>query len=215
MLKSIEFRLKHPSFFKILREGGIFLLIFIIVFVIVFIIFNGRSFYNQIKYALKIDIEKSEEFIKKLPTAKENLYNIDDSIVIPKTNTNAPIVFPDTTDEKILFNELENGVVYYPSSVIPGQTGNTIILGHSSAYPWYNGKYGSVFSLLNQLESGDQIIIFYQKHIYIYKVTAKEVVAKDAAIANQNEKSQLILISCWPVGTTWKRILVKADLQNH
>lgn len=209
----IKFRIKHPKLFKILKEGGVFLLIFIIVFAVIFTMLNGRAFYQQVKYKLKIGVKINEDLPKRLPFTKEELYDVPNSITIPKINVNAPIVFPQTTDEKILFNELENGVVHYPTSILPGRIGNTIILGHSSAYPWYKGKYGSVFSLLNQLESGDQIIIFYQKHKYIYKVTSKEVVKKNATPPEQNEISQIILISCWPVGTAWNRILIKGVYQ--
>ena len=210
----IRFRVKHPKWFKFFREVKIFLLIFIIVFVVVFTIFNGRAFYEQVKYKLRIGIEKSEEFLKKL-ALPEKLYNVPDSIIIPKINANAPVISPQTADEKVVFSELGNGVVYHPNSVAPGQIGNTIILGHSSAYPWYKGKYGSIFSLLNQLKSGDQIIVFYQKHKYIYKVEGKKIIRKNVFIANQNEKSQLILVSCWPIGTAWKRILIEAELVSQ
>jgi sortase (surface protein transpeptidase) len=36
----------------------------------------------------------------------------------------------------------------------------SIILGHSSRYPWEPGKYKAVFSLLNELTIGDRIYVF-------------------------------------------------------
>ncbi len=204
----VKFRAKHLALYKLIKEGGIFLLIFIIVFAAVFAAFNGRAFYEQIKYKLGINLIRSDEFLNKLPIAKETLYDINDSVVIAKININAPIIFSRSTENKQLLKELENGVVHYADSVFPGQIGNSIILGHSSAYPWYKGKYGSVFSLLNQLDESDEIIVFYQKHQYIYKVVSKEIVKKNTIIPDQNERSQLILISCWPIGTDWNRILI-------
>ena len=208
----IKFKIKHPKKFKFLKEGIVFLLIFIITFGITFTIFNGRAFYNQVKYALRVGIEQTEEFLKTLPISKDNLYDIPNSLVLPKININAPIVFADTTNSKIIFNKLEQGVVHYPNSVVPGQIGNTVLLGHSSAYPWYKGNYGSVFALLNRLEQNDEIIVFYEKHKYIYKVQSKEVINNQVYISEQNKKSQIILLSCWPVGTAWKRILIKGVL---
>lgn len=211
----IKFRIKHPKLFRILKEGKKFLLIFSIVFVIVFTIFNGRAFLQQSKYALNIKIEEGGNFLEKLSLPQnEDVYDVPDSIIIPKINVDAPIIFAQTTSNKEILDQLENGVVHYPESVFPGQTGSAIILGHSSAYPWYKGQYGAIFGLLNYLQTNDEIIVFYQKHKYVYRVTNKDVVNKNTELIAQNTKPQLILISCWPVGTAWKRILIKAELIN-
>jgi len=211
----IKFRIKHPKLFRILKEGKKFLLIFSIVFVIVFTIFNGRAFLQQSKYALNIKIEEGENFLEKLSLPqKEEIYNVPNSIIIPKININAPIIFTQTTNNKEILNELENGVVHYPNSALPGQIGSAILLGHSSAYPWYKGNYGAIFGLLNYLEENDEIIIFYQKYKYIYKVINKKVVNKNTELIAQSSRPQLILISCWPVGTAWQRILIEAELIN-
>lgn len=207
----IKSRIKHPKWFKFLKEVKIFLFVFVIVFILVFVVFNGRAFYNQVKYSFKIGIEKTEDFLKKF--SLDNLYNVPNSIIIPKININAPISFPKHTDEKSLFKELEKGVVHYSDSVRPGKVGDAVLLGHSSAYPWYKGQYGSVFSLLNRLDQGDEIIIFYKKHKYVYKITEKRVVKRNTDVIKQTEKSQIILLSCWPIGTTWNRIMIKGELE--
>lgn len=206
-----KFRIKYPKLFKVLRDTKTFFLIFLIVFVLVFGVFNGRAFLNQTKYSLKIGIENSQKFMNRIEGSKEEIYNTIDRVVIPKINVDAPIILPDSSDEKTIFNNLEKGVVLYPSSVIPGQIGNSILLGHSSAYPWYKGNYGSVFSLLNRLEAGNQIIVFYSKNKHVYEIIGKQVILKDVSIQSQDESSRLILISCWPVGTAWKRIMIIAE----
>lgn len=208
----VKLRNGHLKLSGFLKEGGRFLLIFFIVFIVVFAIFNSRAFYEQLKYMFKVDVEKNEEFLKQLLANQNQWRDIPDSIIIPKINVNAPIIFPRTSDEKTLYNQLSEGVVHYPNSALPGKIGNMIILGHSSAYPWYKGKYGSIFSLLNQLKSNDEIIIIYKEHKYTYRVVSKEFIKKDTVIPEQNEKSRLVLISCWPIGTTWKRILINAEL---
>jgi len=86
-----------------------------------------------------------------------------------------------------------------------------IILGHSSAYPWYKGAYGSVFSLLNKLEGNDEIFVFSAKKKYTYKVVGKEInLPENLNIEKQKEESLLYLLSCWPIKTNWKRIAIKA-----
>jgi len=209
-----KFRVKYPKTFKVLNDTKTFFLIFIIVFTIVFAIFNGRAFFSQAKYSLRIGVESAQKFVKKAGT-KEEVYRTVDKVVIPKINVEAPIIVPANSDQKTIFNSLEQGVALYPSSVIPGQVGNSIILGHSSAYPWYQGNYGSVFSLLNRLDLEDEIIVFYNKTKYVYRVKHKQVILKDVSIQPQDQKPQLVLVSCWPVGTAWKRIMVIAEKQNN
>lgn len=213
----IKFKIKHPKTFNFLKESGKFLFIFIIVFILVFGTLNGRAFYNQIKYKFGLGIKSAEEFLKelKLPSGKigKPIYSFPDTIIIPKINLNAPIVSASNPDPRELLKLLEKGVVHFPASPVPGQIGNSIILGHSSAYPWYKGKYGSVFSLLNYLKPGDEIIVYYRNHKYVYRVTNKKTInSKNISIPEQNQKAKLILISCWPVGTNWGRVLVEAEL---
>ena len=215
MFSALKFRIKYPKLAKNLKEIKLFLGIFIIIFVIVFTTFNGRSFYDQIKYTFRIGIERIDKFMATLPIGENKIYNVADSIVIPKINVNAPIVFPEGADDKQVFAELVNGAVHYPASVKPGEAGSSIILGHSSAYPWYQGLYGSVFSLLNRLDEGDEVIVFYKKHKYTYKITHKQVVNKNALVAEQSDQPQIVLLSCWPVGTTWNRMMITGELMER
>jgi len=138
---------------------------------------------------------------------------------IARLGLSAPIVFENQQNNKIVYDDLENGVVHYPGTPMPGENGVSIILGHSSAYPWYKGKYGSVFALLGKLNTGDQIQIKYSDgRVLNYKVTASIIfnpLAKDqplAAVTNSNQPT-ILLISCWPIGTNYKRIAIQAVQQ--
>lgn len=184
-----------------MKEVLIFLLIFIIIFIFAFIIFNGRFFYAQLKYS-SLDLSPINQDIDKI-----------EKIVIPSIGVEAPIIFPENKNEYVLQKALENGVVYWPNSASINEKGTIIILGHSSAYPWYQGNYGSVFSLLNKLGEGDSIFLFSDKEKYVYEVVGKEIeVPKDLTLETQKEESVLYLISCWPINTDWKRIVIKAIL---
>jgi LPXTG-site transpeptidase (sortase) family protein len=72
--------------------------------------------------------------------------------------------------------ELENGVIRYPGSAKPGNDGNTFIFGHSSNFPWIKGDYNDVFALLDHVENGDEIIIYYNQKKFKYKINRKDVV---------------------------------------
>ena len=138
-------------------------------------------------------------------------------VYIPKIKTKAPIVFPDTSDPNKLLKWLEKGVIHYPDSAMfgdpPAGGGVAILLGHSSAYPWFKGDYGSVFALLEKLQAGDEVIVVSNGKKYLYRVSgSKVVVPKDFRVENPEGKSQLWLMSCWPVKTNKLRIVVATDL---
>lgn len=57
--------------------------------------------------------------------------------------------------------ELENGVIRYPGSGKPGETGNSFVFGHSSNFPWMEGDYNDVFSLLDHVEFDDEVVVYY------------------------------------------------------
>lgn len=179
-----------------MREIIIFFLIFLLVLGSAFIIFNGRFFYSQLKYST----------LGLSPTGQDTRNKTQDTnnierLTIPSINVDVPVVQLATKDEYTIQKALEKGVVLYPDS--------NIILGHSSAYPWYKGDYGSVFSLLNKLEKEDKILIFSKDKKFTYQITDKEIkMPKDLNI--ENKEDTLYLISCWPINTSWKRISVKA-----
>jgi len=134
-------------------------------------------------------------------------------ISIPRLNLYAPIV-ETTLDEEILNANLEKGVVRWPSSATPGAGGATILLGHSSAPLSYRGDYGSVFALLDKLVPGDIISLDGQNGTLTYRVRDKIIIDPkryQTDLAHTLKDESLVLVSCWPVGTSWQRIAVRAD----
>lgn len=139
-------------------------------------------------------------------------------LVIDSIGVNAPVVFDVPADNDTIYKNLENGIVHYSGSVKPGQPGVAVVLGHSSAYPWYKGDYGSVFALLTKLKPGDKFYVQYEDgRLYIYSV--KQSIVFNPFVPdnrlNQFETtdgSSIILVSCWPVGTNYRRIAVQADV---
>lgn len=135
-------------------------------------------------------------------------------IIIPKINVEVPVVYDAaSTAEKDIQAELENGVVHYPTTPVPGQDGNVVIVGHSSNNLFNSGKYKFAFVLLNKLQEGDTITMQYEGKRYVYKVYQKEIVkpTDTSVLGPADKKATLTLITCDPPGTSINRLIVVAE----
>jgi LPXTG-site transpeptidase (sortase) family protein len=196
---------------------------FVLAFLIFFSIFNGRFIYANVSYWFTVGTLPPAQFTKptSLPVSQNKAPNPlpnQATLVIDKIGVSAPIVFGVGNDPKKILNSLVNGVVHYSDTPKPGESGVSVILGHSSAYPWYTGHYGSVFALLGKLQSGDKFYVRYSDgRVFTYSVSQSIIFTpftSDARLTQieQNKDSSLVLVSCWPVGTNYKRIAVQAKL---
>ncbi len=133
-------------------------------------------------------------------------------IIINSINVKAPIIFESQNNEGVFLQDLQNGVVHYPDTAIPGQEGNVAIFGHSSGQWWAPGNYKFVFTLLDKVKIGDKIFIDYHGTRYIYRVYDSFVVAPtNLSVLNQSSNHMLTLITCTPVGTSAKRLIIRAQ----
>lgn len=118
------------------------------------------------------------------------------------------------SSENVIQEALREGVVHYPYTANPDQFGNVFITGHSSYYPWDEGRYKEIFALLHKLEVGDQYAITYQGKKYSYRVIEVfEIKPDDVSVLEQPlDKKISTLMTCTPIGTTLKRLIVRAEL---
>ena len=150
--------------------------------------------------------------------ASNSIFTPDFTLEIPSIKITAPIIFEPSTDQKKIFQMLENGVVHYAKTSLPGETGTSIILGHSSVYPWYKGKYGYIFSSLEKLNKGDIIRVKNNEKVLNYIVDRSVIFSPESIDPSEmnyletTSGSSIVLITCWPTGTNSKRIAVKANL---
>lgn len=141
--------------------------------------------------------------------------NENDSLDIPELDVSSPLIIGETTDTKELEKLLKYGVVYYPGSVLPGEEGKTIILGHSSHPSWPKVNYNWVFTNLNELERGDEIVINFNNEKYTYRVRGTNYIKKGEKVESRyltDTGNMLMLVSCWPPGKDAERIVVEAEL---
>ena len=135
----------------------------------------------------------------------------DPTISIPKINVFSPVVYETSVTEGNVQKALESGVVHYGNTPLPGQSGNSVLFGHSSNDWWEPGNYKFIFGLLDKLVPGDRFSIDYQSQRYIYEVTSTKVVPPtDVSVLNPSEVPTMTLITCTPPGTSLKRLIVTA-----
>lgn len=194
-------------FFSPKKEIVIFLVIFLVVSAGAFIFLNQSAYLEILRYELSSGNAPILDFTSASVTptiGNEKNY----TLFIPKIGALAPIVFPKDSSVKDILLSLEKGVALYPGSLLPGEDGRAVILGHSSKPP--------IFTLLNKLQKDDEFYIVSGNKKLIYKVFANDILtpAKTNEILSQKtaNKSEIALITCWPIGSSSKRTLIQAKL---
>lgn len=137
-------------------------------------------------------------------------------IIIPKINVDAPVVYGAAPDVQSQRKAMEKGVAHFAvsgASALPGQAGNVVLAGHSSNDAFAAGGYKFIFAQNEKLHKDDVIYLNYEGKRYTYKITGSEVVKPNevSKIQTGTQKPMLTLVSCVPVGTADKRLLVYAD----
>ncbi len=135
------------------------------------------------------------------------------SVFVPKINARADII-PNvsTQDETEYQRALTKGVAHARGTYFPGQGKNIFLFAHSTDSPLNFSRYNAVFYLLRKLENGDRITVFFLDKKYEYEVVQKVIAEPDDTswIYRDFGSETLILQTCDPPGTTWRRLLVIA-----
>ncbi|MDB5164643.1 MAG: hypothetical protein JWL89_269 [Candidatus Saccharibacteria bacterium] len=136
-------------------------------------------------------------------------------VIIPKINVEIPVNYNGTsTNEADIENDLESGVVHYPTTALPGQSGNAAFFGHSSNNIFNKGKYKFAFVLLHTMVPGDTFYLTKDSKVYVYKVFSKTVVdPSEVGVLDPvaGHTATATLITCDPPGTSLKRLIIVGD----
>ena len=134
-------------------------------------------------------------------------------IIIPKIGANAKILPNiDASNEKIYLSALNKGVAHTMGTAFPGEGGHIFLFAHSTDYFWNVGTYNAIFYLLYKLEKNDEVDLFYLGQRYVYRVIGQEIVDPTQVqyLTRKTNREFLTLQTCWPPGTTLKRLLIFA-----
>ncbi|MBI3160745.1 MAG: class D sortase [Chloroflexi bacterium] len=122
-------------------------------------------------------------------------------IQIPAINIDAPVVQGDG------WEQLKQGVGQHIGSTNPGQPGNLVLSAH-------NDVFGELFRHLDQLQTGDEIIVYTNARAYTYIIDLETQVVEPTRVEvmGPTPTPTITLISCYPYLVNNMRIVVKASL---
>ncbi|MFI5270506.1 MAG: sortase [Candidatus Saccharimonadales bacterium] len=179
-------------------------------FIVIFIFMFG--FFNEVIISPFIQPSKVHNNIPLIVSSSTIAPTADPEVIIPKINVEIPVVYSETsTNEATIENDLQDGVVHYPTTVLPGQLGNAAFFGHSSNNIFNQGKYKFAFVLLHTLQQDDTFYLTYNSKIYAYKVISRQIVdPSDVGVLGpvSGQAATATLITCDPPGTSLHRLVV-------
>lgn len=124
-------------------------------------------------------------------------------IIIPKMGVDSEIL--EGNNEEVLWR----GIWRMPIGSTPSAGGNTIITAHRYLHRPPSPK---TFYLLDKLQSGDIITLYWEGEKYEYKVSDTKIIEPDdLTILHNTASDRLTLFSCTPLFTSQQRLVVIAE----
>ncbi len=174
---------------------------------------TSGEYSREIEESILIDGTEADRVVAVQKEAQE--YGVDPhfSIVVPKINAKSSVIANvDAAVEDEYFEALKSGIAHAKGTNFPGQGKNIFLFSHSTDSPLNIAQYNADFYLLRKLNSGDKIVVYFSDEKYVYEVDYK-VVTGPADVSwfdNDLGGERLVLQTCDPPGTTWKRLIVIA-----
>jgi len=126
-------------------------------------------------------------------------------LVIPKIGVNMPITGGNNDEYAWSL-----GAWIDPQTSTPDKGSNTALSAHRFQYRPPSSK---TFYLLDKLEEGDEVVVYWEDKLYTYRVTGSSVVTPYAAeVLEPTDNSTITLITCTPLFSTKNRLVVTAEL---
>lgn len=171
--------------------------------------------------SIKDEFEAEETEKEEGEDENENNHCDENQVTINAISIQAPVVesySPYGSDYK---EALNRGVVHFSYSAYPGEEGLSILLGHSAPSGWPDIRYDRIFTEIDKLKEGDVIEICYNNKIHNYTVIDEEIgkeiyeVGEDVvSIFHEENKKELVVMTCWPPGSIEGRIGIRAVIND-
>ena len=149
-------------------------------------------------------------------TAKDKILIPPDpnfSIIVEKIGASAPVIPSVNASDKATYDQaLKRGVAHALGTAFPGQPGVSYLFAHSTDTIFNVPRFNAVFYLLKDVEVGDRVVVFFNGRRFDYIVTERKITPPEdvSYFTMKTEEQILVLQTCYPPGTTWKRLLVIA-----
>jgi len=145
---------------------------------------------------------------------------IPNRLVIPAIHLDAPVVQVGWETNLVNGQPVSSWIVpdsytagWHVTSALPGNPGNTVLNGHHNVH-------GEVFRYLEDLQPGDEIIVYTgvtshyyavtERHILKEKGEPEEVRLQNAQFILPTEDERLTLVTCWPYTNNTHRLIIVA-----
>ncbi len=165
--------------------------------------------------------EDEDKDVEVEPTIDPALYCEENSITIETLDVSVPLVEAGGVTEQEYRDTLDRGVMHFPGSSFPGETGLSVLLGHSAPRGRPRVKHDWVFTHIDELKEGDTVEICYDNRKWTYTIVDEEVgqkvyeVGEDVPLLYPEEnKKELVLMTCWPPGDNTSRIGVRGVIEE-
>jgi sortase A len=107
---------------------------------------------------------------------------------------------------------MNKGFWHFPSSNLPGQKGNMVVIGHRYAKLPPNKD---TFFNLDKVKVGDKIEVVQNDNQFTYIVTETKVVEKnDISVLQDYSDYRITLITCSPLWTSKQRLVIVGKLDK-
>ncbi len=129
---------------------------------------------------------------------------LDNRLVIPKIGVDVLIVEGENQDTALM-----KGIWHIPGTSSPDKGSNTVLSGHR--FRFLSGP--RTLYLLDKLETGDPIIVYWKGKEYDYIVKGRKIVKPNQVeILDPTKKPRLTIFTCSPLFSTKERLVLFADL---
>jgi LPXTG-site transpeptidase (sortase) family protein len=126
---------------------------------------------------------------------------LGERLIIPSIVVNFSVL------EDQSFHTVDKGIWHYPQSAVPGQTGNTVLIGHRFTY-----HGGSALTHLDLVKLGDAITLVWSGQKFNYTVADIKIVSpNDISIIQPTTDKRLTIYTCTPMWTNKMRLAVIAQ----
>jgi sortase A len=106
------------------------------------------------------------------------------------------------------WDQLKKGVGHHIGSANPGERGNLVLSAH-------NDVFGEIFRHLDQLQPGDEIMVYSGSQRYRYTISERRLVAPTQVdVMGPTNEPAVTLISCYPYLIDNQRIVVSGQLSQ-
>lgn len=196
------------AFGRVLVFGGLFVLGFVAYLLWGTGLYEARqqsrledSFRSQVEAQARVDGNESPSATDTTPPPPPQGDAVG-IIKIPRIGMERVVV------EGVGLGDLRKGPGHYPDTPLPGELGNSAIAGHRTTY-------GAPFNRLDELQTGDRILVTTLRSTFTYRVTETKIVKPSAfEVLNSTPDARLTLTTCEPKYSARQRLVVVATLDT-